>query len=95
MARREFASEAALKKHAEVIGDFYAWEGTASFARWQSLLKRDQYEIVDVRTSQAVKRAMLFPKAILKPEWELDPPLREGLGINRPRRQKRGKRLPE
>jgi hypothetical protein len=32
------------------------------------VLSPDQYEIVDVRTSRGVRRAMLFPKAILKAE---------------------------
>jgi hypothetical protein len=83
MPRREFASERALKKHAELNGDFYAWESSATYAKWQSLLSRDQYEIVEVPTSQGVRRAMLFPKAILKAEWELDGPLREALGLKR------------
>jgi hypothetical protein len=90
MPRREFASEKALKNHAELTDDFYAWESTVTFAKWQQLLSRDQYEIVDVRTSQGVRRAMLFPKAILKAEWELDAPLREALGVKR--KPKRGNR---
>jgi hypothetical protein len=57
MPRREFASEKALKNHAELTDDFYAWESTATFAKWQRLLSRDRYEIVDVRTSQGVRRA--------------------------------------
>jgi hypothetical protein len=35
---------------------------------------------------------MMFPKAILKAEWELDAPLREALGIKRGRQGKNGKR---
>jgi hypothetical protein len=66
MPRREFASEQALWKHAERIGDFYAWERTATFTKWRGLLSPDQYEIVDVLTSQGVRRAMLFPKAVLR-----------------------------
>jgi hypothetical protein len=34
----------------------------------QQMLSSDQYEIVDVRTSRGVRRAMLFPKAILQAE---------------------------
>ena len=85
MPRREFASEKALKKHAEQTDCFYAWESTATFAKWEEMLSRDQYELADVRTSEGVRRVMLFPKAILKAEWELDAPLRQALGIN-PRR---------
>jgi hypothetical protein len=75
-------------------GDFFAFESTATFAKWQRLLSRDQYEIVDVRTSQGVRRAMLFPKAILKAEWELDAPLRQALGI-KPARKKEKKPPPD
>jgi hypothetical protein len=32
---------------------------------------------VDVRTSRGVRRAMLFPKAILQAEFKADAPLRE------------------
>jgi hypothetical protein len=66
MPRREFAGEKALKDYAERIGDFCAFEGSPTFAKWRRLLSPDQYEIVDVRTSQAIRRAILFPKAILK-----------------------------
>jgi hypothetical protein len=68
MPRRKFTSEIALQEHAKRIGDFFAWERTATFTKWRGLLPPDQYEIVDVLTSQGVRRAMLFPKAILK-EW--------------------------
>ena len=33
------------------------------------MLSTDQYEIVDVRTPRGVRRAMLFPKAILQAEF--------------------------
>ena len=65
MSRREFTSQTALQHHAKLTGDFYAFEGAATFAKWRSLLTPNQYELVDVRTSQGVRGAMLFPKRIL------------------------------
>ena len=44
------------------------WLPFPPFAKRQRVLSPDQYEIVDVRTSRGVRRAMLFPKAILKAE---------------------------
>jgi hypothetical protein len=41
-----------------------------AFTKRKRLLSPDQYEIVDVRTSRGVRRAMLFPKAILQDEFE-------------------------
>jgi hypothetical protein len=64
-------------------GGAYLWEGTPTFAQRQQLLSPDQYEIVDVRTSQGMRRAMVFPKAILKAEWEASAPLRDALIIRR------------
>ena len=81
MPRREFANEQALRKHANVNGDFYALEGSATFAKWRRLLSQDQYEIVDLRTSQGVRRAILFPKAILRAQASLDAPLRKVLAV--------------
>ena len=52
------------------------------FAERQRRLSPEQYEIADVLYSQGVRRVMLFPKAILKEEWE-DAPLRHALGIKR------------
>src|ERR1700730_4218972 len=70
----------------------YLWEGMLAFAKRQRqlspipafvkrqrLLSLDQYEIVDIRTSRGVRRAMLFPKAILQEEFEANAPLREAL----------------
>jgi hypothetical protein len=42
MPRREFASEQALREHPERIGDFYAWERTATFTKRRGLLSPDQ-----------------------------------------------------
>ena len=46
------------------------------------LLSPDQYELVDVRTRSGVRRALLFPKAILQAEFEAN---REALAIKRER----------
>ena len=52
----------------------------------QQMLSPDQYEIVDVRTSRGgVRRAMLFPKAILQAELAANAPLRERMAIKRER----------
>ena len=52
-------------------------------------------EIVDVRTDRGMTRAMLFPKAILKAEWDAAAPLRDALTIRReqwrPLRSEKGK----
>ena len=88
MPRREFASQKAFQDHAKRSGDFYAFEGAATFAKWRALLSPDKYEIVDVRTSRGIRRAMLFPKSILLAEWELDTPLRKALGMKRPDRRR-------
>ena len=62
---REFTSQKALQNHAELTGELYLWEGTPTFATRQQLLSPGQYEIVDVRTSQGMRRAMLFRTATL------------------------------
>ena len=56
-----------------------------AFINRQRRLSRDQYEIVDVHTSRGVRRAMLFPKAILQAEFEANAPLLEALAIKRER----------
>jgi hypothetical protein len=35
-----------------------------TFAKWQELLTREQYELVEVWTSQGTSRAMLFSRAM-------------------------------
>jgi hypothetical protein len=85
MPRREFATQNKLQDYAERIGDAYLWEGTAAFAKQQGMLSPDQYEIVDVRTSRGVRRAMLIPKAILQAEFDVNAPVREALAIKRER----------
>ena len=77
MPVREFANQKALVDYAERNGLVYLWETMPAFARRQrmlspmpaftkrqQLLSPDQYEIVDVRTSRGVRRAMLFPKPV-------------------------------
>ena len=56
-----------------------------AFTKRQQLLSTDQYEIVDVRTRRGVRRAMLFPKAILQAELAANAPLRERMAIKRER----------
>jgi hypothetical protein len=61
-----------------------------AFTKRQQMLSPDQYEIVDVRTLRGVRRAMLFPKAVLQAEFEANAPLRERMAIKR--KQLRAKR---
>jgi hypothetical protein len=107
MAVREFANQKALVDYAERNGLVYLWEGMPAFARGQrmlsplpaftkrqQLLSPDQYEIVDVRTPRrGVRRAMLFPKAILQAEFEANREVlalkRERWRAKRPEKQKR------
>jgi hypothetical protein len=85
MRYREFANQKALIRYAEQNGLVYLWASAfanrqrllspksafvTAFVKRQQLLSSDQYEIVDVHTSRGVRRAMLFPKAILQAEFE-------------------------
>ena len=63
---REFTSQKALQNHAELTGELYLWKGTPTFVTRQQLLSPGQYEIVDVRTSEGMRQAMLFRNAPLK-----------------------------
>ena len=98
MQPKDFESQKALVDYAERNGLVYLWEGMPAFARRQrmlspmpaftkrqQLLSTDQYEIVDVRTPRGVRRAMLFPKAILQAELAANAPLRERMAIKRER----------
>ena len=78
MSRREFANLKELQDFARRNRKLYALEETAKFAERQRRLSPDQYQIVNVCYSQGVRRVMLFPKAVLKAEWEAD-------GIKRPK----------
>ena len=85
--QRKFVNQKALVDYAERNGLVYLWAGPerrpSPFTKRQQMLSSDQYEIVDVRTSRGgVRRAMLFPKAILEAEFEAN---REVLAIKRER----------
>jgi hypothetical protein len=82
---REFANQKALIDYAEQNGLAYAWQGSLAFAKRQRSLSPEQYEIVEVRTSHGMSRAMLFSQAILLAEWEADAPFREAMAIKRER----------
>jgi hypothetical protein len=85
MPQREFANQKALVAYAEQNGLIYLWEGMHVFAKWQRLLSPDRYEVVEVRTSRGMNRAMLFSKAIVQAEWEANEPLREAMALKRER----------
>ena len=61
----KFVGPIELHQHAERNGLAYAWEFTRAFAKWQELLTPEQYELVDVWTSQGISRAMLFSRTIV------------------------------
>jgi hypothetical protein len=84
---RQFASQKALLDYAEQKGLVYMWAYTQrervlspAFIAREHLLSPDQYELVDVRTRSGVRRALLFPKAILQAEFEAN---REVLAMKR------------
>src|ERR1700738_2974008 len=93
MPQRKFVNQKALVDYAERNGLVYLWAGPErrpspmpTFTKRQQMLSPDQYEIVDVRTSRGgVRRAMLFPKAILQAEFAANARLREVLAIKRER----------
>ena len=85
MPQQEFANQKALLAYAERNALVYAWERSSAFARRQRLLSPEQYEIVEVRTSRGISRALLFSQAILMAEWEANAPLREAMAIKRER----------
>ena len=91
MLPRQFASQKALLDYAEQKGLVYLWAYTRdrvlspAFIAREHLLSPDQYELVDVRTRSGVRRALLFPKAILQAEFAANAPLREVLAIQRER----------
>ena len=88
MPHRKFANQKALIDYAEQNGLVYLWAGPErrpspmpTFTKRQQMLSPGQYEIVDVRTYRGgVRRAMLFPKAILQAEFAAD---REVLAMKR------------
>ena len=85
MDRRDFRTFKELHDYAERTGNVYLWESTLAFTKRQRLLSPEQYQIVDVRTSRGMRRAMLFSKAILQAEWEAEAPRREAMALKRAR----------
>jgi hypothetical protein len=85
LSHREFANQKELIDYVERNALAYAWERSPAFARRQRLLSPKQYEIVEVRTSRGMSRALLFSQAILLDEWEANAPLREAMAIKRER----------
>jgi hypothetical protein len=79
MPHRKFANQKELIACAEKNALVYAWERSPAFAKRQRLLSRKQYEIVEVRTSRGMNRAMLS-EAIVLAECEANPPLCEDDG---------------
>jgi hypothetical protein len=94
---RQFASQKALLDYAEQKGLVYMWAYTQrervlspAFIAREHLLSPDQYELVDVRTRSGVRRALLFPKAILQAEFAANATVRQRMAIKR--KQLRAKR---
>jgi hypothetical protein len=84
----KFENQKALQDYADAHDLTYVWEGMRVFAkRWRmaQLTQPGTYELVEVRTRRGVTRALLFPKAILRAEFEADAPLREAMRIKRER----------
>ena|SRR5690242_1956252 len=80
-----FRDQHALLKYAEEHDLLYAWEGMRSFSRRLRTLAPGQYEIVEVQTKRGITRALIFPKDILRAEWNVDAPMREAFAIKRKR----------
>jgi hypothetical protein len=90
---REFANQKALLDYAERKGLVFVWafgkrhgqllSPVAVFTKRQRLLSPDQYEVVDVRTSRGVRRAMLFPKLILQAEFAANATVSQRMAIKR------------
>jgi hypothetical protein len=85
MSHRKFANQKELIDYVKRNALAYAWERSPAFARRQRLLSPKQYEIVEVRRSRGMSRALLFSQAILLDEWEANAPLREAMAIKRER----------
>ena len=96
MPVREFASKKALIDYAEQNGLVYLWAFSMSeqlvspaFTKRQQMSRRS-IEIVDVRTLRGVRRAMLFPKAVLQAEFAANATVHHRMAIKR--KQLRAKR---
>jgi hypothetical protein len=70
MPHRKFENPKALIDYVEQNGLAIRQRmPSPAFTERQRLLSPDQYELVDVRTRSGVRRALLFPKAILQAEF--------------------------
>ena len=88
MRQGEFENQQALYDYADAHDLAYIWEGMNTFAkRWRlaQLSRPGEYHLVEVRTKRGITRALLFPKAILRAEFEANASLREALEIKRER----------
>jgi hypothetical protein len=77
---RRFENQKTLQDYAEANDLTYVWEGMKAFPkRWRlaQLAQPGIYELVEVRTTRGVTRALLFPKAILRAEFEAAAPMRD------------------
>jgi hypothetical protein len=84
----QFENQKALQDYAKAHDMEYTWEGMKSFAqRWRlaQLAQPGTYELVEVRTKRGITRVLLFPKAILRAEFNADAPMREAMRIKRER----------
>jgi hypothetical protein len=85
MPQRKFANQRPLSttpSRTALWQDAKRRPSVPAFTRRQQMLSPDQYEIVGVRTRYGLRRAMLFPKAILQAEFEAN---RERLAMKRER----------
>jgi hypothetical protein len=92
---KEFANQKALLDYAKRKGLVFVWafgkrhgqllSPVAVFTKRQQLLSPDQYEIVDVRTSRGVRRAMVFPKVVLQAEFAANATVHQTMAIKRKR----------
>ena len=83
-----FENQKALQDYADAHDLAYVWEGMRVFAkRWRlaPLARPGTYELVEVRTRRGVTRALLFPRTILRAEFEANAPMREATRIKRER----------
>jgi hypothetical protein len=88
MSQGQFANQRALIEYAEAHDLAYAWEGSNVFAkRWRlaQLAEPRQYELVEVPTKRGMSKALLFPRAILRAEYEAERPFRKAMAIKRER----------
>jgi hypothetical protein len=86
----QLANQRALIEYAEAHDLACVWEGSNTFAkrcRFAQLAQPGQYQLFEVPTKRGLSKALLFPRAILRAEYEADRPFREALAIKRERLQ--------